>query len=90
MCFEMEAQSSGGDIGPECLQSDDSYSLDAFSDIDALIADLHSYLTLQPCPYTQLSVSKTVEFSSKGVSEAVLTLESIGGEGRRRVNSNIS
>ena len=33
MCFEMEAQSLGGDIGPECLQSDDSYSLDAFGDI---------------------------------------------------------
>ena len=30
----MEAQSSGGDIGPECLQSDDSYSLDAFGDIE--------------------------------------------------------
>ena len=26
----MEAQRSGGDIGPECLQSDDSYSLDTF------------------------------------------------------------
>ena len=32
MCFEMEAQSSGGDISPECLQSDNSYSLDAFGD----------------------------------------------------------
>ena len=40
MCFEMEAQSSGGDIGPECLQSNESYSLDAFGDIDALIASL--------------------------------------------------
>ena len=43
MCFEMEAQSSGGDIGPECLQSDDSYSLDVFGDIDALIADLTDF-----------------------------------------------
>ena len=34
LCFEMEAQSSGGDIGQECLQSDDSYSLDAFGDIE--------------------------------------------------------
>ena len=42
----MEAQGSGGDIGPERLQSDDNYSLDAFSDIDTLIADLRSYLTL--------------------------------------------
>ena len=33
MCFEMEVQSSGDDIGPECLQSDDSYSLDAFGDL---------------------------------------------------------
>ena len=40
MCFEMEAQSLGGDIGPEFLQSNDSYSLDAFGDIDALILDL--------------------------------------------------
>ena len=40
MCFEMEAQSLGGDIGPECLQSDDSYSLDTFGDIYALILDL--------------------------------------------------
>ena len=43
MCFEMEAQSLGGDTGPECLQSDDSYSLDMFSDIDALIADLPDF-----------------------------------------------
>ena len=44
MYFEMEVQSSGGDIGPERLQTDDIYSLDAFGDIDAPIADL--YLTL--------------------------------------------
>ena len=43
MCFEMEAQSSGGDIGPECSQSDDSYSLDVFGDVDELIADLHHH-----------------------------------------------
>ena len=43
MCFEMEAQSSGGDIGPECPQSDNSYSLDAFGDIDALTVDLPDF-----------------------------------------------
>ena len=43
MCFEMEVQSSGGDIGPECLQTDDIYSLDTFSDIDTLIADLPDF-----------------------------------------------
>ena len=32
MCFEKEAQSLGGGIGPDCLQSNDSYSLDAFGD----------------------------------------------------------
>ena len=48
MCFEMEAQSLGGDIGPECLQSDDSYSLNAFGDIDALIADLLEFATAPP------------------------------------------
>ena len=50
MCFEMEAQSSGGDIGPECLQSDDSYSLDAFGDIDALIVDLPDFAGTPPRP----------------------------------------
>ena len=49
MCFEMETQSSGGDIGPECLQSDDSYSLDVFGDIDGLIADLLEFATTPPC-----------------------------------------
>ena len=49
MCFEMEAQSSGGDIGPECLQSDESYSLDAFGDIDALMADLPDFAGAPPC-----------------------------------------
>ena len=47
MCFEMEAQSSGGDIGPECLQSD-NFSLDAFGDIDALIADLPDFAGTPP------------------------------------------
>ena len=46
--FEMEAQSLGGDIGPECLQSDDSHSLNAFGDIDALIADLLEFATTPP------------------------------------------
>ena len=50
MCFEMEAQSSGGDIGPECLQSDYSYSLDVFSDIDALIVDLPDFAGTPPQP----------------------------------------
>ena len=45
----MEAQYSGGDIGPECLQSDDSYSLDTFSDINALIMDLPDFATMPPC-----------------------------------------
>ena len=53
MCFEMEAQGLGGDIGPECLQSDDSYSLDAFGDIDVLIV---AYLTLRARPHTRPSV----------------------------------
>ena len=44
----MEAQSSSGDIGPECLQSDDSYSLDVFSDTDALIADLPDFVGMPP------------------------------------------
>ena len=48
MCFEMEVQSSGGDISPECLQSDDSYSLDTFGDIDALIADLPDFAATPP------------------------------------------
>ena len=50
MCFEMEAQSLGGDIGPECLQSDNSYSLDAFGDIDALIVDLPDFAGTPPRP----------------------------------------
>ena len=48
MCFEMEAQSSGGDIGPECPQSDNSYSLDAFGDIDALTVDLPDFAGTPP------------------------------------------
>ena len=48
MWFEMEVQSSGGDIGPECLQSDDSYSLEAFTDIDGLIVDLLEFVTMPP------------------------------------------
>ena len=48
MCFEMEMQSSGGDKGPECLQSDDSYSLDALGDIDALIVDLPDFAGTPP------------------------------------------
>ena len=48
MCFEMEAQCSGSDIGPECLQSDDSYSLDAFGDMDALIAYLPDFAGMPP------------------------------------------
>ena len=75
MRFEMEAQSSGGDIGPECLQSDDSYSLDAFGDIDALIADLTDRAGTPPHTTELL---RTVQLSSEGVSEVGLTLESIG------------
>ena len=63
-------------MGPECLQSDDSSSLDAFGDIDTLIADLPHFATT---PHAQRSVRRTVELSSEGVSEVVLTLESIGG-----------
>ena len=42
----MEAQSSSSDIGlvsPEWLQSDGSFSFDAFGDIDALMADLPDF-----------------------------------------------
>ena len=49
----------------------ESVSLNMFSDIDALIADIRSYLTLHPYAQPRL------EFSIEGVSEAVLTLESI-------------
>ena len=76
MCFEMEEQCSGGGMGPEYLQSDDSSSLDVFGDIEALIADLPDFATT---PHARPSVSRTVELSSEGVSEVVLTLESIGG-----------
>ena len=55
-------------MGPECLQSDDSSSLDAFGDIDALIADLPDFATTS---HAQPSVSRTVELSSEGVSEVV-------------------
>ena len=50
MCFEMEVQGLGGDIGPECLQSNESYSLDAFGDIDALIVDLPDFAGTPPRP----------------------------------------
>ena len=63
-------------MGPECLQSDDSSSLDAFGDIDVLIANLPDFATT---PLARPSVSRKVELSSEGVSEVVLTLESIGG-----------
>ena len=63
-------------MGPECLQSDNSSSLEAFGDIDALIADLPDFATT---PHARLSVSRTVKLSSEGVSEVVLTLESTGG-----------
>ena len=63
-------------MGPECLQSNDSSSLDAFGDIDVLIADLPDFATT---PHARPRVSRTVELSSEGVSEVVLTLESIGG-----------
>ena len=39
----------GGDIGPECLQSNDSNSLNAFGDIDALMADLPDFAGAPPC-----------------------------------------
>ena len=61
MCFEIEAQSSGGDIGAECLQSDDSYSLDAFGDIDRLIADLLEFATTPPRTTECLQYSRTIE-----------------------------
>ena len=49
----MEAQSSSSDIGlvsPEWLQSDDSFSFDAFGDIDALMADLPDFAATPPRP----------------------------------------
>ena len=60
MCFEMEAQSSGSDIGPECLQSDDSYGLDAFGDVDELIADLLEFATTPPRT-TEWQSSRTMD-----------------------------
>ena len=56
----MEAQSSGGDIGPECLQSNDSYSLDAFGDVDGLIADLIEFAT-RPSHTTEWQNSRTIK-----------------------------
>ena len=50
MCLEMEAQCSDGGMGLECLQSDDSYSLDVFGDIDTLIADLPDFAAMPPRP----------------------------------------
>ena len=48
MCFEMEAQNSGGGVGSECLQSDVSSSLDVFGDIVMLIADLPDFAATPP------------------------------------------
>ena len=44
----MENNADACDTGPECLQSDNSYSLDAFGDIDTLIADLLEFATMPP------------------------------------------
>jgi len=53
LCFEMEAQSLSGDIGlvsPEWLQSDDSFSFEAFGDIDELMANLPDFAATPPHP----------------------------------------
>ena len=53
LCFEMEAQSSSVDIGlvsPEWLQSDDSFSFEAFGDIDELMANLPDFAATPPRP----------------------------------------
>ena len=44
----MENNADACDTGPECPQSDNSYSLDAFGDIDTLIADLLEFVTMPP------------------------------------------
>ena len=74
--FVICVQSLGGDIGSECLQSNDSYSLDAFGDIRRADSG-----PTWPCGHTLTHdrVLRTVELSSEGVSEVGLTLESIGG-----------
>ena len=49
----MEAQSSSVDIGlvsPEWLQSDDSFSFEAFGDIDELMANLPDFAATPPRP----------------------------------------
>ena len=48
----MEAQISSVDIGlvsPEWLQSDDSFSFEAFGDIDELMANLPDFAATPPC-----------------------------------------
>jgi len=65
----MEEQSSGGDISSKCLQSDDSYSLDAFGDRRG--DSVPTWL----CGHTPTKdlVLRSVELSSKGFSEIGLT-----------------
>ena len=49
----MEAQSSSVDIGlvsPEWLQSDDSFSFEAFGNIDELMTNLPDFTATPPCP----------------------------------------
>ena len=59
----MEAQSLvSGDIGPQCLQNDNSYSLDTFGDIDVLIADLPDFEAMPPCMTKCLQNSKVKVF----------------------------
>ena len=76
MCFEMEAQSSGGDIGPECLQSNDSYSLDVFGDIDGLIVDLLEFATTPP---THDRVAEQLNYRAKVFQKLFWHWRVIGG-----------
>ena len=49
----MEAQTLSNDIGsvsPEWLQSDDSFSFNAFGDVDVLMADLPDFAATPPHP----------------------------------------
>ena len=66
----MEAQSSSGDIGLvnlEWLQSDDSFSFDAFSDIDELMADLPDFAPVQRWCHTPTSINQVWHHTPKTV-----------------------
>ena len=59
-----EIYTDRGDIGPECLQSDGSYSLDTFGDIDALIVDLPDFAGTPP---RKTECLRTIELSREAL-----------------------